>query len=199
MFYLYLDTTHYVVLGLYSEDKNQWIEYRELKEKRSSLVVHSLILKILSLHNLKFKNIIGLIMTSGPGSYTGMRVAQGIANILQWQKKKIISFYHFQIPYIVGVKEGTWIAKAFKREIFEYTWNEKATKQTLYSEKDFVFKRTNNIYTHFLEKFETPLLLTSDLIKKNSSEIFPFLIKNEFKQNLFYYRSLEKEFTRSQS
>ena len=81
--YLYVDSADDLSLGLIDKDY-RIIEFKEIKAKKTSLVLQKSILELLAAHNLKLNTLSGVIFCSGPGSYTGMRVGQGFVDICKW-------------------------------------------------------------------------------------------------------------------
>ena len=82
MYSLIIDTaTNLMYLCLY-KDENCFFEYKGLYNKNhSSYLVHN-INNLLTTNNLSIKNIKEIIVGSGPGSYTGIRVAGVVAKTL---------------------------------------------------------------------------------------------------------------------
>lgn len=183
--YLYLDTTEKISIGLLDEKFN-WISYLESEEKVVSKVVHTLINNILEERSLSFDDLKGAFFSSGPGSYTGMRVSDGIAKVFKWHNIAIYSFYHFDVPRLLDVPSGAWIAKAFKGESFVFEWNQSSTSKKLIKEIDGDID--NQVFNH--DK-------TKKLIKENSEVFFNQIISFNKYLDLYYYRELEVEFQRS--
>ncbi len=196
MAYLFVDTSELLIVGLLN-DKFDWLEYHELRDKKSSALIHALIYELLEKHKVKLKDILGFIQVAGPGSYTGMRVSEGISQVLDWQDIKVNSFYHFEVPSLLEVKKGSWISRAFKGEAFIYSWNAEKENQELILLDDAskrIESEQSDFYTHFAGNFESELNYTSEMIKNNSKELFPLVLSQNLQREPFYYRSLEKEF-----
>ena len=104
---LFIDTTFGITAGLVDANL-EWKQYKYIEGQKGSAVIHSLIDDLLSLEGIEARDIEALIQVSGPGSYTGMRVAQGIADIFEWQKFPVFSFYHFEVPKLLGESKGIW-------------------------------------------------------------------------------------------
>ena len=94
---LFLDTSNQICIGLLSE-VFEWIEFKIIKEKKASKALHGLIQDILTTHRLELDEIKNIFYISGPGSYTGVRVAHGLCEVLQWQSFDVYSCRHFDIP-----------------------------------------------------------------------------------------------------
>lgn len=184
---LYVDTSKYITIGLL-DSSFEWIDYQVLRDLKASAAIHFLINEMCSRNNIDLKEINNFFYCAGPGSYTGMRVGSGIAQIMKITNKKIFSFYHYEVPSIVGIKDGKWVSDAFKKELFVYTWNEKEYFSELVAKDKF---EDSHYYSNFDQSDD---LNTSDLIKKKSCILFDYIYKKEQLRNDFYYRTLESEF-----
>lgn len=194
MSYLYIDSSKHLVLGLLDENFS-WTTFVEVKDIKTSAHLHKDIFEMLSKNNLEIENLKGIFIVSGPGSYTGVRVSEGFAQVLEWQKIPIYSFNHFQVPEILDEKSWAFVSKAFKGEFFIY---EKDGKTSLNKLEDFdrILDGLNGkIYTHFPEDLpDGPTFFTSTVIKDNPEVIFSNVLKQNLRTSPFYYRPLEKEF-----
>lgn len=203
MSYLFVDTSDHLVLGLL-DSEFKWIELIETSDKKSSATIHAKIYDLLEKYNLKIKEIEGLFQVAGPGSYTGMRISEGISQVLEWQKIPIYSFYHFVIPSILGIPKGAWISRAFKGEIFLYEWREGEVRTSLHAESELakiqeqLKDELGEFWTHYSESFPEIPKSTGDLLKEDSKKLFSLVASNQLREKPFYYRSLENEFTVSQ-
>jgi tRNA threonylcarbamoyladenosine biosynthesis protein TsaB len=192
---LYVDSTSGLVIGLL--DSNfKWIEYKDSQEKKPSEVIHIEIYNLIKKHNLNLKEM-NYFFSAGPGSYTGMRLGEGIAQILAWDDKKVFSFHHFDAPRLIGIPAGFWVTNAFKGQVFIYNWNESegcATKELVDSTE---FKITDSSLGYTLSRdvkdFEH-LKTTKDLIHLSSQEIFSKVFKDKMREAPYYFRTLDEEF-----
>ncbi len=75
-------------------DKLIWLAHREL-----SVTILNKIDEILQNNNLELKNLTGLVVFKGPGSFTGLRIGITVLNTLS---------YILKIP-LVGQMSGNWI------------------------------------------------------------------------------------------
>lgn len=190
MHYLFLDTTNGLTLGLMDQDFH-WLSFEKREEKKPSEVVHTLINEQLIKFNLKILDIT-LITIAGPGSYTGMRLSEGIAQMFKVCGIKILSFFHFEVPAFVGVSEGKWIAPAFKGEYFIYSWGNGKVSKELVREKELQIP--NQFYSNQYFVADRQIINTTDLIHQNPGKIFKIVLdRNEF-HPAYYFRSLEEEF-----
>lgn len=193
---LFLDTSNHICIGLLSEDF-EWIEFKIIKEKKASKALHGLIQDLLTTHRLELDEIKNIFYISGPGSYTGVRVAHGLCEVLQWQSFDVYSCRHFDIPKLLGVSKGSFASKAFKREIFLYNWNEGQADQSLIPE-DKLDTSSKEFYTCDVDSFPN-FHSTYKLIEHHSQKLFSLMLENSLKSEVFYYRSLDEEFTKSKS
>jgi len=202
---LFIDTTDNVVVGVLS-DQYKFLEIKNIGNRKSSKEIHGIIYESLKKHGLELSNINSLFLISGPGSYTGMRVGEGIAQIVEWQSIPTYSFYHFQIPFFLGKLSGTWISNAFKSEYYMYSWNKNENKSILIKEEDIEKKikdlkaKNENIYVKFKDSIKhsnDKYIETSSMIVNFDSKLFLEVIKQKKREEPYYYRSLEKEFKKS--
>ncbi len=79
---LVMDTSNqYLVVALYHD--NQLLEAKQIQAlKQQSELAIPFIDELLKKHSLKLKNIDQMVITKGPGSYTGVRIAMTIAKTL---------------------------------------------------------------------------------------------------------------------
>ena len=199
---LYLDTTNHLICGLLDE-WGRWVDYQEISLKKSSELLHKTIHRMLLDQKLSVRNIQSLFTITGPGSYTGVRLAEGMARVFDWQNVPVFSCRHFDIPYLLGIKRGAFLAPAFKREIFVYLWDENTVDK-----KNLSDSQLDPIIT-LLEQKKYPLfvsheydlfskfkkILTSDLLRKNIGELFSQIKMKKIRNPLYYYRHPEEEFT----
>lgn len=79
---LYIDSSDnkLIIVGLKIGDKKYLLKHKV--DSKKSQVILPLIDEILQKHSLKLKNIGGIEVNTGPGSFTGLRVGISIANAL---------------------------------------------------------------------------------------------------------------------
>lgn len=87
-------------VGLYRDNVQlgyeTWTAHREL-----SATIHKRIADILSSNSLTLEGIEGIVVYTGPGSFTGLRIGISLANALA---------YSLNIP-IIGISNEGWIVK----------------------------------------------------------------------------------------
>lgn len=191
--YLFLDSTFNLVLGVFTQ-KGHWLQYKALETKKSSQIIHKEIFDLLTSVNLSLRDLDGVVYIAGPGSYTGMRVSEGIINILEMEGISIFSFYHYEVPQILKISNGAFYSKAFKKEFFVYAWNslERGNKG-LIAENDLEDKLVSYERRFSMEEIDNTVS-TQGLIKENILQVYEYIMKSKSRVPLYYYRSLEEEF-----
>lgn len=195
MYSIFVDSSEDLVFGLL--DSNfKWIEYVEKIEKKPSEILHSEIFNFISRYDLDLKNI-NFFFSSGPGSYTGMRLGEGLAQVLAWDHKKVFSFYHFDVPRILGIKKGFWVSNAFKKQIFIYNWDETINlyEKKLINTCDFKMEDFENGHTLSENKGDfLGLKSTKELIKNFPTEFFEKIFLKNQREKPYYFRTEQEEF-----
>lgn len=195
---LYFDTTNELQLGLLDEEFN-WISLETHSSKKASQAIHGLIDSLLKKNDLELNDIEHFFYIAGPGSYTGMRVSSGLAQILEWNEFKILSFYHHYDIAKILFDSGIWVARAFKNEFYFYEWNASEEKSYILSEQESL-KQLERAdlklfsYSTSIDDLKASFTSTSKILEINSKRIFPELIKKSYKKELFYFRPLDEEF-----
>ena len=198
---LFIDTSHLLTIGIFDEKFN-WLCYVQEDEMKSSGIIHYKINSLLDKNKKSTKDISRIIIANGPGSYTGVRVGEGIGQVFDWQGVETLSFHHYQIPSLIGIESGNFICPAFKGEYFHYKWNSTNSESILISYEDVIeiCEVENEIYSNqiFLEdQFNSSIKNTMLLIKNNISELFPKIISLKLRDEPFYFRKLNEEFSKA--
>lgn len=193
---LFVDSTAGLIIGLLNPNF-EWVEYVNIDEKRPSEIIHFEIFNLIKAHNLELANM-QCFISSGPGSYTGMRLSEGLAQVLELSQMPVYSFYHFDVPRFCGIKKGIWATNAFKGQIFVYEWNEDSINRKLINKEDFALEKdvlgftldiTEPLFVHFTS--------TEELIKKRAPEVFSRIFNQKLREKPYYFRTLEQEFSQS--
>lgn len=197
MFTLFIDTTFGITVGLLDES-HCWKAYNYIDSSKSSSIIHKIINDLLSDLGVDESSLKRLVQVSGPGSYTGMRVSDGISQIFEWQNIETYAIHHFQVPKILGINEGMWLAKAFKGEIFCHQWSKDQEKNFLILESQLneITDMQSELFVGHTSDFTFDTTQTSILIKENSEKIFKYIFENQLKEPLYYFRSIEDEFSK---
>ena len=193
MYSIYLDSSAGLVVGLLNPDFT-WLEYSELNEKKPSEIIHFEIFQLLRKNNLNLKDV-RCFLASGPGSYTGMRLSEGLGQIFELSKIPVYSFYHFDVPRFIGIECGEWVTTAFKGQVFKHVWSLEKNENILINKESFNFESGNNKYC--LDRDESPLKnfqSTKKIIKEDSLKLFSHVLKKKLRVPPYYFRTLEEEF-----
>jgi tRNA threonylcarbamoyladenosine biosynthesis protein TsaB len=193
---LFIDTSYNQILGLLSNEST-WIDSKIYEGQKLTGVIHHDLDVLLKNNSQKLSDVSCVYYCAGPGFYTGLRVAYGIADILRIHLIPVKSFYNFHIPKFCGVKDYIWLTKAYRGEVFVY--DSRDSKISLMGEKNFQNTYGNtDFYTHsktsiddtIREKFPT-IKHTEDLLILSAEHIFPQVHKEE---ELYYFRPLDEEY-----
>jgi tRNA A37 threonylcarbamoyladenosine modification protein TsaB len=192
---LFVDSSEYLTIGLLDKDLN-WAEFKTYKNKKSSGVFHGLLEEILTKYELDLFKLERVFYCAGPGSYTGVRLVEGFAQILRWKKIKTNSFYFFDVPKFLNYKKGQWISEAHKGEFFVYSWDEKKSESNLVAKSEF--KLQGEVVFTISSSIEIipKSLSTLKLIEDNPVELFSKIIEDDLSETPYYYREIDKEFTK---
>lgn len=192
---LYVDSTSGLVIGLL-DSEFKWVEYSDTSEKKPSEVIHIGIYDLIKKYNLNLKEM-NFFFSAGPGSYTGMRLGEGIAQILAWDEKRVFSFHHFDAPKLFGIEKGFWVTNAFKGQLFVYSWDTSLNTDSkeLFSNNEFKIADPALGFTlsHESKDFEQ-LKTTKELIHQSSQIIFSKVFKEKRREAPYYFRTLDEEF-----
>lgn len=191
---LYLDTSERLAWGILNENF-EWILYDEYPVRQAASTIHQIIATGLREKNLSIEMIKEIFVLGGPGSYTGIRIAEGIAQVFEWQGIKTYSFYANEIPFLCGVESGIWIGEAFKGDLFEYRWQGQEGHQRLIRKADYELpKECFEIYSHYSQEMGEQIKLSARLIQNESKQIFKKVRDQNLRREPFYYRTGEEEF-----
>ena len=188
---LFIDTTEETTLGILDENL-EFEECRHFTDKHSASRIHFNLNNMLQEHKIPLENIARLYVASGPGSYTGLRVTEGIAQIMKWQGKEILSCYQFEIPFMAGVEQGVWISQAWKGELFFYFWKGDEHWSKLVSDAEYEIKGEE--YSFGGQCGGIDVCSTRDLLQRHSSIIFGTVTRRGKHLTPYYYRDVEQEF-----
>ena len=193
--YLFLDSSLFIQVGILNEDL-KWLHHEVVNNRKGSQVLHSIIYSSLEENNLKVKDLKGLFLANGPGSYTGIRVAEGIGQILELEDLPVYSFYHFEVPSFCDVEKYNFFAEAFKGEVFQYQFEKGEESFKLIKEKDFNLLDLSEDHQYHLEGelFGRELDRLYDLFSAHSVDIFTKAKVRAKHLPPYYFRPEDKEF-----
>lgn len=194
---LFLDTTYRTTLGLLDNDL-KWLHFKVFEDQKASSFLQNEVHLMCSQNGIKLKSLDSVITLAGPGFYTGLRVSEGFSDIFDFFGIPKCSFYSFDIPKILGFKEGMWITKAYRGEYFVHSWGDQGEKSELFKIEDFNlnFIKESHSFIHSKQAFDLEINAqnTLDLIKTNPSIIFKKVLDLKLKKEVFYFRAPEDEF-----
>lgn len=189
--HLFIDTSDFIQLGVLNEDLSfEVYEFRE--ENRGATNIHLLLKQVLDKANTDINSIKDIFCISGPGSYTGMRVSEGIVQTLKWQGHKVYSLYAFEIPRILGIESGQWIANAYKGELFVYNWDSNSEDTKLVNQDSF--SPSSNTFSAYANIDGIEALPTREMLIQNSAAVFSFAKSRGAYFDPHYYREAQQEF-----
>jgi len=190
---LFVDSTSGLVIGLLDSNYS-WVEYMSLDEKKPSEIIHHEIFNLLVKHKLDLSNM-QCFVSSGPGSYTGMRLSEGLAQIFELNKMPVYSFYHFDIPRLSGESRGFWATNAFKGQVFICSWSGDEVEKHLVNKDAFQIEDDKLGYTlDNTDPLFVNLTSTKNLIKTEAPVIFAKVKELKTRMAPYYFRSLDEEF-----
>lgn len=190
---LFVDTTLGLDVGLLDSDYT-WVEYLSLDEKKPSEIIHHEIYNLLKKYDLNLEDM-QCFISSGPGSYTGMRLSEGFAQVFELYKIPVYSFYHFNVPKLSGIKKGFWATNAFKGQVFVYNWQEDTDEQILINKDLFKLEAGKSGFTLDTNDILFSSLTSTKKMIFNGPHLIFEKIKNEkLRMQPFYFRSLDEEF-----
>jgi len=195
---LFIDTTSNLKIGILDSNCH-WVHFENLDVKKPSEVIHKIIYDSLENKKLKIADIKKILTCAGPGSYTGMRLSEGIVQVLELNGSKACTFFHFEIPLLQGVENYIWVATAFKGEYFIYHYDNGVIQKHL---------KVLNELPQFLQQFShlkkysltedvnlgSEFIPTSKLIVDNPEKYLPEVLRREHREPAYYYRTVEEEF-----
>lgn len=198
MSYLFIDSTYELTLGVLDDGLN-WLSYERETGQKASQIIQKKAYELLSKHNLTPENLSGIITVNGPGFYTGLRLAEGFADVFSFFGVKQFSMYSYEIPLWCGYSEGTWFTKAYRGEYFFYRWKNAENSQELMAAKDLKISE-GQYFIHSPASLDTLSagmiqnpIETFELLKTSPQKIFPHVL-NGPKREPFYFRAPEDEF-----
>jgi tRNA threonylcarbamoyladenosine biosynthesis protein TsaB len=199
---LFIDSTYNLTLGLLDEGYS-WLELAHHAGQKSSAILQKEVYSVCSHHNLKLKDVEGIISIAGPGFYTGLRLSEGFADILKFMQIPNYSFYSYEIPFWLGHEEGVWMTKAYRGEYFFHHWkgedsyNKLVTNNELPDymaslDKVFIHSPTSmdELSLGLVKSFDS----TFDLLKASPEAVFKKVVELKLNRDSYYFRAPEDEF-----
>jgi tRNA threonylcarbamoyladenosine biosynthesis protein TsaB len=198
--YLFIDSTYDLTLGVL-DDGLRWLELKTISGQKASAIIQQHAFEILSKYSLKAENLKGIITIKGPGFYTGLRLAEGFADVFSFFGVEQFSLYSYEIPGWCGHQSGVWFTKAYRGEYFIFKWTEDSFETKLLSDKDLLeidWRMPSFIHSQVSldgiarSHLQSPIL-TQELIRNHPEIIFKQALLGK-KREPFYFRAPEDEF-----
>lgn len=194
---LFIDTSYNQTIGLLGNE-GTWIARKTLAGQKSSSILHAELHALLLSVGMKPADITEVLYVAGPGFYTGLRIAHGLADMLRIEGRALRNFYNFEIPSLLGAVDYTWVTKAYRGEIFVY--QKGAT--FLLSEKEFFARSWDGaVFIHHPSALDAAMnekiphaLATETLMFDRIKEISQVLKQTPQVRDLYYFRPPEEEF-----
>ena len=194
---LFLDTSYNQVLGLL-DNQGAWLARRELAGQKSSAELHRQLYELCP----DAKTIQRVMYVAGPGFYTGLRIAYGIADILGKAGRELMSFYNYDVPRLLGIADYTWITKAYRGEVFIHTCRAGVGANRLVSEKEFLQQDWGGrLFIHHAQALDPQMAAklpeaeaTQALLLASMNALYPLVLSSPVLQELHYFRPPEEEF-----
>jgi tRNA threonylcarbamoyladenosine biosynthesis protein TsaB len=200
--YLFIDSTYDLSLGVLDDGLN-WLSFENFGGSlKASAIIQARTYELLNRHQIIPKNLKGVIIVNGPGFYTGLRLAEGFADVFSFFGVKHYSFYSYEIPKWCGFESGTWFTKAYRGEYFYYHWHQETSGQELLPLKDLESGLKHpQIFIHSPASLDTVCsgliknpIETTELLKKHPEKIFREVVGQGLRRESFYFRAPEDEF-----
>ncbi len=206
MIKLFIDTSYDVFIGLLGTN-GTWEGKTILKGFKASQILQKEIYNLLIQKNLSVSSIDGIITSSGPGFYTGMRLSEGVADVFKLKGLEHYSYYNFMLPKWYGHEAGLWMTKAYRGEYFFYLWNQDKEEKFLLQESELAahFEKWNKLGVPFfvhqesaidekLKKHLTSYQETVTFIETAPQKLFHHVIGSQSYEPSYYFRAPEDEF-----
>jgi tRNA threonylcarbamoyladenosine biosynthesis protein TsaB len=198
--YLFIDSTYDLTIGVL-DDGLKWLSFDKFSGQKASAIIQSKAYEKLKELGIKSEDLKGIITIVGPGFYTGLRLAEGFADVFSFFGVKQFSFYSYEIPLWCGHDQGKWFTKAYRGEYFFHHWQGSHSTQDLVIAKEISDHITDEqFFIHSdasLDTISSSLIKnpirTTDLLKDHPASIFPEVLKRK-KREPFYFRAPEDEF-----
>lgn len=202
MAYLFIDSTYDITLGIL-DAQTGWSRFERFLGQKASSVLQKETHHLLESIQLSMTDIEGIVTVAGPGFYTGLRLSEGFADVLQFLGKPKFSFFSYDIPYWSGVTEGVWMTKAYRGEYFFHHWKDSEHQNILIATKDLAsyVQNLGHVFIHSESAIDEQarVLLKSyqsscEIIKTYPELLQKMVIGPKLLEESFYFRAPEDEF-----
>jgi tRNA threonylcarbamoyladenosine biosynthesis protein TsaB len=198
--YLFIDSTYELLIGVLDDGMN-WLSFERYTGQKASAIIQKNAFELLKSNGISPQELSGIITVNGPGFYTGLRLAEGFADVFSFFGVKTYSFYSYEIPRWCGHQSGGWFTKAYRGEYYLYQWDGDKNTTKLYSVKEIeqglpdiqMFIHTASSLDEKSSNLLKAPISTFDLLKEHPEKIFKEVLKGP-KREPFYFRAPEDEF-----
>jgi tRNA threonylcarbamoyladenosine biosynthesis protein TsaB len=199
---LFVDTTYDITLGLLDASPN-WLALNKFEGQKVSSVLQKETFRLCQEHQSTPDQLQVLYTVAGPGFYTGLRLAEGLADVFSFFGIAHYSFYSYEIPLMCGYQTGVWVTKAYRGEYFFHHWKNDQSRNVLIAASDLPgYDLTEeNVFIHSDTALDDALrsrlmspISTHDLLRQHPQTIFSQVLGHKTKQESFYFRAPEDEF-----
>jgi len=167
--------------------------------QRSSALLHGNLHQLCQTHSIDPVSIKRVVYHAGPGFYTGLRIAYGVAQILKLDGAAVHGFYSHDLPRLINAENYQWITKAYRGEVYVYDGGTATSK--LMSEDEFLAQDwSGDVYIHHPQALDERMatkLTHAKRTEKIATEQFVKLLaslENSPEAPLHYFRAPEEEF-----
>lgn len=197
---LYLDTAYNQTLGI-CDERGEWLCRRHGSGQRSSAKMHVDLHEMCEELKIQAQGLKRIVYVAGPGFYTGLRVAYGVAQTLRLGGAATFSLYNHLVPGLLGVTRYTWITKAYRGEVFVYQQDGASGTSGLITEDKFLNETWQGaLYIHHEAALDEKIArklpaaqATEGLILDHFPKLLPRIVSGG-EQPLYYFRAPEDEF-----
>jgi tRNA threonylcarbamoyladenosine biosynthesis protein TsaB len=201
---LFIDSTYDITLGILDDDLG-WIKFQRYFGKKASVIIQKETHQLLQSSKISMQDIQQVITIAGPGFYTGLRLSEGFADVMTFMGSRHLNFLSYEIPYMTGVPQGTWMTKAYRGEYFFHQWNGNQSENKLITTKELegylASVDKSSFYIHSdsaIDELSKSLIskwhTTSELLENEPKKIFTQVLNNAKKMDSYYFRAPEDEF-----
>tara|TARA_B100000925_G_scaffold291194_1_gene278414 strand:+ start:1352 stop:1954 length:603 start_codon:yes stop_codon:yes gene_type:complete len=191
--YLYIDTTNELTIALLDESfklRNTIL----LQDKRTASILHENINSLLDSEGRDFSSVNGVIVNNGPGSYTGIRVGEGVAKILEMDGIKVVSFLEHEAISRLETN-GSWVANAFKEEFFVFSWGENVKAEKKLVKQDALEKHLiEPVFSNDQLEIQNKYTNSKKYLLDNLEKVASICINEGIRKEPYYFRNIEDEF-----
>lgn len=189
---IFCDSCNGIKLGILDSSFN-WLEYQEFNVSRSSTLLFKELHRMLEEHKVELAELESIYLLMGPGSYTGIRLLQGMKDLYSTWGLDVYGFYSFEVPKLSGINKGQFVMSAYKGEFYSYEWNSEEESQKLLSDVPQNLE-SGTVFSIIDKVSDLETRPVYELLKSDSKKIFSQVNNKKLKRNAFYFRPLEKEF-----